>query len=185
MSTRTAFEDQFESSPRVAHSFEGLAQSARDTFASRRFWRIQWLVLAFVVLHYLFDYLNNRGSLPFSGFIFDAVLVAPAVVASTEFGAVGSVATSLGGSVLLLWVEFFETHTSHEVEAEWTILLVVVLTALLVGLRDDRLRSQRALFDLATGSGEVAVWEYDVERNVMRRSKNHDSLYGLTWQNPW
>ena len=185
MRTRSTFEDQIESVQRVTHSFEGLAQSARDTFASRRFWRIQWLVAALVVLHYLFDYLNNRGTIPFSGFIFDAVLVVPAVLTSTEFGVVGSLATSLGGSVLLLSVEIFEVHTSHEVEAEWTILLVVVLTALLVGLRDDRLRSQRALFDLATASGEVAVWEYDVERNLMRRSKNHDSLYGLTWQNSW
>ena len=185
VSTRSAFEDQSESSLRVAHFVGGLAEVARQTFASRRFWRIQWLVLALVVLHYLSDYLNNRGTLPFSGFIFEAALVVPAVLASTEFGAVGSLATSLGGSLLMLSIEFLETHTSHEVEAEWTILLVVVLTALLVGIRDDRLRAQRALFDLATESGEVAVWEYDVERNVMRRSKNHDALYGLAWQNPW
>ena len=71
-------------------------------------------------------------------------------------------------------VEFFETHTSHAVEAEWTIPLIVI-TALFVGLRDDRLRSKRARSDLATASGEIGVWKYDVERNLMRRSMNHDA----------
>ena len=185
MRTRSAFDDQFESAPGNTHSLDGLRQNARNTFANSRFWRIQWLVLALVVLHYLFDYLNHRDVIPFSGFFVDAVLVVPAVLVSAEFGVVGSLATSLVGSLLLSSSEFFEAHTVHEVEAEWTILLVVVLTALLVGLRDDRLRSQRELFDLATVSGEVAVWEYDVERNSMRRSRNHDALYGLAWQFPW
>ena len=185
MRTRSAFEDQFESRPLAARSLEGFAGTARATLSNRRFWRIQWVVAALVVLHYLFDYLNNRGAIPFSGFIFDAVLVVPAVLASAEFGVVGALVTSLGGSVLLLSVELFEIHTTHEVEAEWTILLVVILTASLVGWRDDRLRAQRELLELATESGEVAVWEYDAERNLMRRSKNHDALYGLTWQSPW
>jgi len=31
----------------------------------------------------------------------------------------------------------------------------------------------------------IAVWEYDFSTNRMSRSKNHDKLYGLDWQEKW
>ena len=38
---------------------------------------------------------------------------------------------------------------------------------------------------LATEQAGVAVWEYDLERNLMERSRNHDPLYGLPHQAIW
>ncbi len=45
-------------------------------------------------------------------------------------------------------------------------------------LSEERLR-------LATEFANVAVWEYDFNSNSMSRSKNHDGLYGLEWQEHW
>ena len=55
----------------------------------------------------------------------------------------------------------------------------------------DRKLAEKALKDseerlrLSTELGNVAVWEYDFISNSMSRSKNHDRLYGLDWQNKW
>ncbi len=49
----------------------------------------------------------------------------------------------------------------------------------------DELRADDDLLRLVTEMSSVAVWEYDVARDEMRRSANHDALYGLDWQNPW
>mgnify|MGYP000309585499 CR=1 FL=1 len=38
---------------------------------------------------------------------------------------------------------------------------------------------------LATEQADIAVWEYDFNTNSMSRSKNHDQLYGLDWQDKW
>jgi PAS domain S-box-containing protein len=38
---------------------------------------------------------------------------------------------------------------------------------------------------LATEQADIAVWEYDFNTNSMTRSRNHDQLYGLEWQDKW
>ncbi len=38
---------------------------------------------------------------------------------------------------------------------------------------------------LSTELANVAVWEYDFGTNSMSRSRNHDALYGLPWQEHW
>ncbi|WP_440999909.1 PAS domain S-box protein [Fodinibius sp. SL11] len=38
---------------------------------------------------------------------------------------------------------------------------------------------------LATEQADIAVWEYDFNTNSMSRSRNHDQLYGLEWQDKW
>ena len=47
------------------------------------------------------------------------------------------------------------------------------------------LRATPELLSLATQFTGVAVWEYDYRTNTMDRSANHDTLYGLEWQEPW
>ena len=49
----------------------------------------------------------------------------------------------------------------------------------------DELLVDDGLMRLATDMSKVAVWEYDFEGDMMRRTANHDALYGLQWQNPW
>ena len=55
----------------------------------------------------------------------------------------------------------------------------------------DRKQAEEALKDseerlrLSTELANVAVWEYSFITNSMSRSKNHDRLYGLDWQDKW
>lgn len=55
----------------------------------------------------------------------------------------------------------------------------------------ERKRAEEALRDseerlrLSTELADVAVWEYSFATNSMSRSKNHDKLYGLAWQDKW
>ena len=49
----------------------------------------------------------------------------------------------------------------------------------------DKLAADEELLRLATEMSGVAVWEYDVRQNRMRRTRNHDALYGVAWQEPW
>lgn len=49
----------------------------------------------------------------------------------------------------------------------------------------EKAEEQELLLRLSTELGNVAVWEYDFMANSMSRSKNHDALYGLDWQDEW
>lgn len=50
---------------------------------------------------------------------------------------------------------------------------------------NDRLLVSEELLRLSTELSNVAVWEYSFITNTMSRSKNHDMLYGLSWQDRW
>lgn len=176
MRSRSTFSDQFNEGAWDSFSIEEFARSARTTLSNRRFWRIQWAIPAILLAHVLFDYLDNHSPVHVAGFAINALLIVPVIVASSEFEVVGALATALGGSLVLLSSSFFEPHTIHEATAEWLILGIVVLTALIIGWRDNRSRSQQELFEFATQSGEIAVWEYDAVHDLMRRSANHDGL---------
>ena len=47
------------------------------------------------------------------------------------------------------------------------------------------LRESEERLRLSTELGHIAVWEYSFLTNCMSRSKNHDKLYGLEWQDKW
>ena len=49
----------------------------------------------------------------------------------------------------------------------------------------DTLEADETLLRMATEMGGVAVFEYHVTENRMHRTRNHDALYGVTWQHPW
>ncbi len=53
------------------------------------------------------------------------------------------------------------------------------------GSRADELRADDELLGLVAEMSQVAVWEYDFARDAMRRTANHDALYGLAWQEVW
>jgi PAS domain S-box-containing protein len=67
------------------------------------------------------------------------------------------------------------------------------MTGLVITFTDisERVRAEEAFhvseerMRLATELANVAVWEYDFTANRMSRSKNHDQLYGLVWQEQW
>lgn len=50
---------------------------------------------------------------------------------------------------------------------------------------EDALRRSEEQLRLSTELANVATWEYDVAKNTMSRSKNHDTLYGLPRQPIW
>ncbi|MGC8511252.1 MAG: HD domain-containing phosphohydrolase [Acidimicrobiales bacterium] len=185
MTPRSSLDDPLElgrSDPSPSALWGGLFHVP---LADRRFRRIVLLTLVMLLAHFALDYLQNSGVLPIEGFASDALLLFPVIYASVDFGIVGALGTALSGSVVILASEFVVRDTSHELSAEWTILAIIVATALVLGLIEDRLRDQRQFLELATRDAGTAVWEYDVERGAMRRSANHDGLYGLAWQRPW
>lgn len=49
----------------------------------------------------------------------------------------------------------------------------------------DLMHSSDELLRLTTEMVGIAVWEYDFTAGQMLRSDNHDSLYGLPWQDFW
>ena len=48
------------------------------------------------------------------------------------------------------------------------------------GLRESELQLR-----LATEMAGIAIWNYDFTSNQMFRTRNHDQLYGLPWQQRW
>ncbi len=49
-------------------------------------------------------------------------------------------------------------------------------------LAEETLKISEERLRLSTEIAGIAVWEYDFDKNKMDRSKNHDQLYGLEWQ---
>ncbi len=49
----------------------------------------------------------------------------------------------------------------------------------------NELQASDELIRLATEMSGVAIWEYDLARDEMKRTANHDALYGLAWQETW
>ena len=49
----------------------------------------------------------------------------------------------------------------------------------------NELRASDELIRLVTEMSDVAIWEYDLVRDEMKRTANHDALYGLPWQETW
>lgn len=52
-------------------------------------------------------------------------------------------------------------------------------------MTDDALRVTDELLREITDVADIAVWEFVIAGNFMRRTPNHDALYGLPWQEPW
>lgn len=64
--------------------------------------------------------------------------------------------------------------------------VIATLEDITARVRDEAaLRESEERSRLATELAHVAVWEYDVATDSMSRSKNHDALYGLEWQEKW
>ncbi len=52
-------------------------------------------------------------------------------------------------------------------------------------ITEQALRENAERLRLCTELGKVAVWEFNFISNTMTRSKNHDALYMLEWQEIW
>ncbi len=177
--------DSFEPQGGRERTLRLIIERCRTLIREPSFWRIQTLTFGVVALHIVLDYLQTSNKSPLGGFVSDGLLVVPTIFASSAFGLEGALATSLLGSVLSMTSQLFMAHTSHEVWAEWTILGIVNIAGYLIGRHEERARVQREIFDLATRAAGIAVWEYDALHDSMRRSSNHDDLYGLNWQTTW
>jgi len=50
---------------------------------------------------------------------------------------------------------------------------------------ESELKESELQLRLATEMASIAIWNYDFTSNQMFRSRNHDQLYGLPWQERW
>lgn len=50
---------------------------------------------------------------------------------------------------------------------------------------EQALKESEERLRLSTELAKVAVWEHNIVENRLSRSKNHDQLYGLEWQEKW
>jgi len=76
--------------------------------------------------------------------------------------------------------------TSHVLEFEKRESELVLVHDITLRLQaEENLRESEERLRMSTELAHVAVWDYRPAANRMSRSKNHDALYGLPWQDVW
>ncbi len=84
----------------------------------------------------------------------------------------------------LVWGDVSVTLQRDEAGAPLYFLTTIVDVTERRQTAEELARSEERL-RLSTELAGVAVWEYDFTTNTMSRSRNHDRLYGLEWQEVW
>jgi diguanylate cyclase (GGDEF)-like protein/PAS domain S-box-containing protein len=93
------------------------------------------MVVLVLAAHLGADIAQDSGALPVPGFIWVLALLVPVVYAGMAFGLVGSLGAALSATVVLVPEELLTTHTTTQLWAGWSILVMVVVIAVLVGHR--------------------------------------------------
>lgn len=82
------------------------------------------------------------------------------------------------------WIWLCGQHLMHE-DGESHRMAGIIQDITERKLSESALKESEERLRLATEQSNVAVWEYDFNKNSMSRSLNHDKLYGLEWQPIW
>jgi len=112
-----------------------LSNLAHPPFSDRRFWMTETAVVVVLLVHLGADLAQDGGVLPIPGFVWILPLLVPVVYGGTAFGLVGSLGAALGGIVVLVPEELFAHHSTFELWDEGGILVMVLVTAVLLGYR--------------------------------------------------
>ncbi|NNN12787.1 MAG: EAL domain-containing protein [Acidimicrobiaceae bacterium] len=112
----------------------------RSPFSDRRFWVSQLMVAGVLLIKLAGDFAEHRAITPIPDFVWALLLLIPVVYTGTVFGLVGSLSTALTGIVVLAPSELFLPHTDIERWGTWSILAMVVVTAVLLGDRHEKVR---------------------------------------------
>ncbi|MGC8462077.1 MAG: EAL domain-containing protein [Acidimicrobiales bacterium] len=113
-------------------------------FRDRRFWIINIVALAIVLVHLVVDTAQDRGLISMPGFVVLLALFLPVVYAGTAYGLAGSLAISLESAVLVVPGELLATHSDLARWATWSMLATVLVCAVLIGDRFEVERVQRS-----------------------------------------
>ena len=100
-----------------------------------RFWWTQALVIVVVAGHALVDAGQDHGVWGVPGFVVILALLVPVLYGGLSFGLVGALGPALLGFVLLAPSEIWLSHTPLELWGGWSDLVMVIVTALVLGDR--------------------------------------------------
>jgi len=121
----------------------------RSPLSDRRFWWAQAMVAVVVLINLGAGFTQDRVVIFTPSFVWTLLLLVPVVYAGRTFGRVGSFATATPGIVALSSTELFLSHTGAELWGAWSILAMVIVTAILVG---DRFEDQQAIAKAKTAT---------------------------------
>ena len=152
-------------------SGSGLVRAAtHPPFSDRRFWLAQLMVLAVFLIHLADDVVSNHGSILIPDFVWALLLLIPAIYAGSAFGLVGSLSTVLVGIVALAPAELLFHHTATELWAAWSVYLLVLIIAVIVGDRFEKIQrtsEAKAMADVLTESEERFRLAFDGNMSPM------------------
>ncbi len=111
-------------------------------FSDRRYKMTLAMVGAVLLVHLGADIAQDRGVFLVPGFVWTLLLLVPVVNGGTVFGLVGSLPAAICAFVVLVPEELLTHHSPTELWGQWSILAIVLVTALLTG---DRFDSERCL----------------------------------------
>jgi len=100
------------------------------------------MVAVVVLLHFVATVVQDQAIIPFPDFVWILLLFIPVIYAGMVFGLVGSLGTALIGIVLIAPMTLFLRDTSTELWGEWSILAVVLVSAIVLG---DRFETQQVI----------------------------------------
>ncbi len=152
-------------------SGSGLVRSAtHPPFSDRRFWLSQLMVLSVFLIHLADDIISNHGSTLIPDFVWALLLLIPVIYAGSAFGLVGSLCTVLVGIVALAPAELLFHHTATELWAAWSVYFLVLIIAVIVGDRFEKIRrtsEAKAVADVLTESEERFRLAFDGNMSPM------------------
>ena len=122
-----------------------------------RFWLAQALIAVAVLVHIGADYTYHLGTLSEPGFLWIFLIFVPVVYAGSVYGLSGSIGIALEGVIVGVSEELFLDHTTNQLWGAWSILFMMVVTAVLVGDRFEEKLSNQALL-VATEHQETASY---------------------------
>ena len=152
------------------------------------------MVVGVVLLHFGTTVVQGRTSNSPPDFVWLLLLFIPVVYAGVTFGLVGSLGTTLAGTAFIAPLALYLPHTRVEVWGEFSILTVVLITA--VGLGDhfetqraitklekaaaisDALKSSEERFRLAFDGNMASMSLVDLQGTVLRVNRALCELLG-------
>ncbi|MGC8509994.1 MAG: putative bifunctional diguanylate cyclase/phosphodiesterase, partial [Acidimicrobiales bacterium] len=124
-----------EGSERRRSRRELVRELAHPPWDESRFWWTQALVVVVVLAHALVDAGQDHGLWGVPSFVVVPLLLVPVLYGGLSFGLVGALGPALLGVVLLAPSEIWLSHTPLELWGGWSDLVMVVVTALVLGDR--------------------------------------------------
>ena len=123
-----------------------------------RFWLAQGVIVVAMASHVVADYLQNRTGFPAPGLVGELLVFVAIFYSGAVFGLVGSLGTALSAVLVLLPSEFILPHNPVQIWDGWSIVLLGIFVALVVGGRFEMERRQHEALLLAERARMVGLF---------------------------